>query len=108
MRRVLVDHARAHGAQRRGAGARNLPLEAAMNVQVPQTSELVRIDETLTALAQEHPRRAQVIELRYFGGLSMKETATIMGISEDTVLRDWNLARIWLLRAMRSEGAHAG
>jgi RNA polymerase sigma-70 factor (ECF subfamily) len=108
MRRVLVDHARAHGAQRRGAGARNLPLEAAMNVHAAQTSDLVRLDETLTALAREHPRRAQVIELRYFGGLSMKETASVMGVSEDTVLRDWKFARIWLLRAMNSEGAHAG
>jgi len=107
MRRVLVDYARARQSQRRGAGARCLPLEAAANVQSPQSTDLVKLDEALTALAGEFPRRAQVIELRFFGGLSVEETAGVLGVSEDTVLRDWRLARIWLHRAMTGEGAHA-
>jgi RNA polymerase sigma factor (TIGR02999 family) len=108
MRRVLVEHARARGSQRRGAGVQRLPLEAALNVHAQQSPDLVKLDEALTALAGEYPRRAQVIELRFFGGLSVEETAAVLGVSEDTVLRDWRLARIWLLRAMNGEGAHAG
>jgi RNA polymerase sigma-70 factor, ECF subfamily len=107
MRRVLVEHARARGAQRRGGGAQCLPLEAAANVPAQQGPDLVKLDEALTVLAGEHRRRAQVIELRFFGGLSVEETATVLGVSDDTVLRDWRLARIWLLRAMNGGGAHA-
>jgi len=108
MRRVLVEYARSRGSQRRGAGVRRLPLEAAANLDVRQSPDLVRLDEALTALAGERPRRAQVIELRFFGGLSVEETAAVLSVSTDTVLRDWRLARIWLLRAMDGEGAHAG
>ena len=108
MRRVLVEYARARGSQRRGAGVRPLPLEAAANVYAQQSPDLIKLDEALTALAGEYPRRAQVIELRFFGGLSVADTAAVLGVSEDTVLRDWRLARIWLLRAMKGEGAHAG
>jgi len=108
MRRVLVEHARSRGSQRRGPGVQRLPLEAAANLQMRQGPDLVRLDETLTALAGEFPRRAQVIELRFFGGLSVEETAVVLSVSTDTVMRDWRLARIWLLRAMDSEGAHAG
>jgi len=108
MRRVLVDHARARQSQRRGAGVPCLPLEAAVNVQSPQSPDLIKLDAALTALAEVFPRRAQVIELRFFGGLSVEETAAMLSVSGDTVSRDWKLARIWLLRAMRGEGAHAG
>jgi RNA polymerase sigma-70 factor (ECF subfamily) len=108
MRRVLVDYARSRGSQRRGAGISCLPLEAAVKLRARQSPDLVKLDEALTALAGEHPRRAQVIELRFFGGLSVEETAAVLVVSEDTVLRDWRLARIWLLRSMNGEGAHAG
>jgi RNA polymerase sigma-70 factor, ECF subfamily len=108
MRRVLVEYARSRGSQRRGAGVPRLPLEAAVNLHARQSPDLVKLDDALTALAEEHPRRAQVIELRFFGGLSAEETAAVLVISEDTVLRDWRLARIWLLRAMNTERAHAG
>jgi RNA polymerase sigma factor (TIGR02999 family) len=112
MRRVLVEDARAHASKRRGAGVQRLPLEAAVNLRARQSPDLVKLDDALTALAGEHPRRAQVIELRFFGGLSAEETAAVLVVSEDTVLRDWKLARIWLLRAMSqtgsSERAHAG
>jgi RNA polymerase sigma-70 factor (ECF subfamily) len=112
MRRVLVDYARSRGSQRRGAGISCLPLEAAVKLRARQSPDLVKLDEALTALAGEHPRRAQVIELRFFGGLSAEETAAVLVVSEDTVLRDWKLARIWLLRTMsrnvNTERAHAG
>ena len=94
--------------QRRGAGVRRLPLSAAVNVHARQSPDLVKLDEALTALAGEYPRRAQVIELRFFGGLSVEETAAVLVVSEDTVLRDWRLARVWLHRTMSSErGAYA-
>jgi RNA polymerase sigma factor (TIGR02999 family) len=100
MRRVLVEYARSRGSQRRGAGVRRLPLSAAVNVHAPQSPDLVKLDGALTTLAEEHPRRAQVIELRFFGGLSVEETAAVLVVSKDTVLRDWRLARIWLHRTM--------
>ena len=100
MRRVLVEYARSRGSQRRGAGVRLLPLEAALNVHARQSPDLVKLDGALTTLAEEHPRRAQVIELRFFGGLSVEVTAAVLVVSKDTVLRDWRLARIWLHRTM--------
>ena len=100
MRRVLVEYARSRGSQRRGAGVRRLPLSAAVNVHARQSPDLVKLDGALTTLAEEHPRRAQVIELRFFGGLSVEETAAVLVVSKDTVLRDWRLARIWLHRTM--------
>ncbi len=108
MRRVLVEYARSRGSQRRGAGVPRLPLEAAANLSLQQSPDLVRLDGALTSLAGEFPRRAQVIELRFFGGLSVEETAAVLSVSQDTVLRDWRLARIWLLRAMDGERAHGG
>ncbi len=108
MRRVLVEHARSRGTQRRGAGVPRLPLATAMHVSAHQNPDLVKLDEALTVLAGEYPRRAQVIELRFFGGLSVEETAVVVGASAGSVLRDWRLARIWLLRALDGEGAHAG
>ena len=100
MRRVLVEYARSRGSQRRGAGVRRLPLSAALNVHMRQSPDLIKLDGALTALAEEHPRRAQVIELRFFGGLSVEETAAVLVVSKDTVLRDWRLARVWLHRTM--------
>jgi RNA polymerase sigma-70 factor (ECF subfamily) len=108
MRRVLVEHARARGSQRRGAGVQNLPLDAAVNAHALESPDLVKLDGALTALAGEYPRRSQVIELRYFGGLSVEETAAVLGFSQASVLRDWRLARIWLFRAMSGESTHAG
>jgi RNA polymerase sigma factor (TIGR02999 family) len=105
MRRILVDYARARKAQRRGGDCRRISLETAAHLHQARRTDLVELDE---ALAASSPRRAQVIELRFFGGLSVEETAAVLGVSEDTVLRDWRLARMWLLRAMNREGAHAG
>jgi len=111
MRRVLVDFARARRSQRRGGDGQRVTLTAAANLPAPNLSpstDLVQLDELLTTLAATEPRRAQVIELRYFGGLSVQETAAALNVSDDTVMRDWRLARIWLLRAMKRERMYAG
>jgi RNA polymerase sigma-70 factor, ECF subfamily len=107
MRRILVESARSRRTARRGADAKRVPLEVTADLLVTESTDLVQLDEALTALAASSRRRAQVIELRFFGGLSVEETATVLGVSEDTVLRDWRLARMWLLRSMNREGAHA-
>ena len=98
MRRILVDHARTRRAGKRGGGAPNVPLEEAMIM--PRGSELIALDEALTDLAEFDLRKSQVVELRYFGGLSVEETARVLGISPVTVMRDWSTAKAWLLRAM--------
>jgi RNA polymerase sigma factor (TIGR02999 family) len=111
MRRVLVDFARARRSQRRGGDGQRVTLTAAANLpaqSVSRSTDLVQLDELLTTLAATEPRRAQVIEMRYFGGLSVQETAEALGVSDDTVMRDWRLARVWLLRAMKRERMHAG
>jgi RNA polymerase sigma-70 factor (ECF subfamily) len=105
MRRILVDHARARHVQKRGDGVRPAPLDAALAVASPAVSvDLLALDEALTALGAVDARKAQVVELRYFGGLTVGETATSLGVSEETVLRDWRLAKLWLLRALGGDG----
>jgi RNA polymerase sigma-70 factor, ECF subfamily len=99
MRQILVDHARARGRQKRGAAA--LPVvfdETVMSAEAP--SDLVRLDDALHALAETDARKSQVIELRFFGGFSVEETAKVLQVSPQTVLRDWRLAKAWLQRAM--------
>ncbi|MBV8910398.1 MAG: sigma-70 family RNA polymerase sigma factor, partial [Gammaproteobacteria bacterium] len=96
MRRILVDLARTRGSQKRGGEVNRVPLEKAINLHQPRTRDLMQLDDALTNLAAKHPRKAQVIEMRFFGGLSVSETAEALGISEDTVLREWRLARAWL------------
>lgn len=105
MRRILVDHARAHRAQRRGDGVRRVPLEDAMAVCEDRAVEMLAIHEALTRLAQMDERQAQIVELRFFGGLSVEETAELLGISAPTVKRQWNSARAWL-HAQISKEAH--
>ena len=100
MRRILVNHAIARGAGKRGGGARQVSLDEGMAVSPGRDSELVDLDESLTALAGVDPRKAQVVELRFFGGLSVEETASVLKVSPQTVLRDWSLAKSWLARAM--------
>jgi RNA polymerase sigma factor (TIGR02999 family) len=96
MRRILIDHARSHAYAKRGGGARQVSLEETATVAVEQATEMVRLDEALKSLAEMDPRRSQVVELRYFGGLSNEEIAGVLKISENTVTRDWNMARAWL------------
>ena len=100
MRRVLVDHARARGYQKRGAGAQKVELEEAALLADERASELVALDEALAGLARFDERKAQVVELRYFGGLTGEETAEVLGLSPATVQREWQAAKLWLLRAL--------
>ena len=100
MRRILIDHARRHAYAKRGGGAKQVSLEEAAIVAPDQASELVRLDEALQILAKMDERRCHVVELRYFGGLSNEEIAGVLKVSENTVTRDWNLARAWLYQQL--------
>lgn len=105
MRRVLVDHARGLTAQRRGGGAARVPLSAGDAREEAPPVDLLDLDEALEALARRDPRKARVVELRYFAGLTAAETAEVLAVSEPTVRLDARLARAWLLR--RLDGAPA-
>ncbi len=105
MRRVLVDHARGLRAARRGGGALKMSLESADEPMVTPVVDLLALDQALTALAKIDRRSAQVVELRFFGGLEVKETAALLGVSEPTVLTDTRLARAWLWDHIEREQA---
>lgn len=100
MRRILVDAARARVTAKRGAGAPRVNLDEVPDVSSVRAGELMAIDEALSRLAQVDARKAQVIELRFFGGLSVEETAEVLKISPQSVMRDWKLAKAWLLREL--------
>jgi RNA polymerase sigma-70 factor, ECF subfamily len=101
MRQVLVDLARERGSRKRGGAARRVSLDEAMAVSKRRDEGLLALDEALGALAQIDPRKSQVVELRFFGGLDVEETAEALGVSVETIHRDWRLARSWLLRRLR-------
>jgi RNA polymerase sigma factor (TIGR02999 family) len=100
MRRILVDHARARQYQKRGGGAERISLEEAILVSGQSGREMIALDDALSALAANDERKSRVVELRFFGGLGVAETATVLGVSPDTVKRDWKMAKVWLLREM--------
>jgi RNA polymerase sigma-70 factor, ECF subfamily len=100
MRRVLVDHARARGFQKRGGGAHAVPLEDAILVSRAPDVALLDLDHALDQLAALDDRKARVVEMRFFGGMTVEETADALGVSSDTVKRDWRLAKLWLLDAL--------
>jgi RNA polymerase sigma factor (TIGR02999 family) len=100
MRRILVDHARAHHYVKRGGGALRVSLDEAAFVSQERASELVALDEALTSLAAIDPRKCQVVEMRFFGGMSVEETAEALCVSAITVKRDWSTAKAWLHRAI--------
>jgi RNA polymerase sigma factor (TIGR02999 family) len=104
MRRVLVDFARARDYQKRGGRAAHVPLAEAFDLPHRQDVGLVALDEALSALAALDARKARVVELRFFGGLSVEETAEVLGVSPDTIMRDWKLAKVWLLRELDAGG----
>jgi RNA polymerase sigma-70 factor (ECF subfamily) len=106
MRRILIDHARRHAYAKRGGGAQQVSLEEVATVAPGDLSEFVRLDEALKSLAELDPRRSQVVELRYFGGLNNEEIAGVLKISENTVTRDWNMARAWLYRQLTGSAAN--
>jgi len=101
MRRILVDYARSRQYQKRGGDVHLVSLDEALLPPRERTRDLVALDEALTALAAIDPRKGQVVELRFFGGLTMQETAEVLKVSPDTVLRDWKVAKVWLLRELR-------
>jgi RNA polymerase sigma-70 factor (ECF subfamily) len=103
MRRTLVDVARAKGYQKRGGGAVRMTFDDALVVTDQPGRDLVALDDALEALATVDERKARVIELRFFGGLSVEETAAVLKVSVDTVMRDWKLAKAWLLRELRDQ-----
>lgn len=107
MRRILVDSARARGAIKRGGQAGLLVILDPEEVATPHSgrAEMIALDDALTGLAQMDPRRARIVELRVFGGLTMEEAAEVVGVSPQTVRRDWKLAKAWLLREL-SRDAH--
>jgi RNA polymerase sigma factor (TIGR02999 family) len=102
MRHILVDHARSRKYAKRGGEAMKVSLDDALLVAQDRAPELVALDEALLTLAETFPRKAQVVELRYFGGLSIEETAEVLAISPITVRREWNSAKAWLYQALAS------
>jgi RNA polymerase sigma factor (TIGR02999 family) len=104
MRRILVDFARSRGSLKRGGGARPVQFDEALHAGSPGREDVLRLDEALLALSRIDVRKAKAIELRFFGGLSVEETAEVLGVSRETVLRDWRMARAWL----KSEMSRAG
>ena len=103
MRHILVDFARSRRYQRRGGGEERVSLEEGVVVSRQQSGAVVAVDEALKVLEAVDRRKSQVVELRFFGGLSVEETAQALGVSPETVLRDWRLAKAWLLRELRGE-----
>ena len=105
MRRILVDHARAKHAQKRGGERARVTLDEALVVTEEPHQNVVALDDALEALAKFDERKSRVVELRFFGGLSVEETASVLNVSVDTVMRDWRLARAWLQGELR--GGHS-
>jgi RNA polymerase sigma factor (TIGR02999 family) len=101
MRRILVEAARARGTRKRGGGTATVSLDEALVVPIEPASDLVALDDALTALAAVDSRKSRVVEMRYFGGLTVDETAEALQVSRDTVKRDWKMAKLWLLRELQ-------
>jgi RNA polymerase sigma-70 factor, ECF subfamily len=104
MRRILIDLARSRNYQKRGGHAVHLQLDEAITVSVKDAPDILAVDEAMKSLALLDPRKSQMVELRYFGGLTVEETAEVLKISPETVLRDWRLAKAWLIRELAMQG----
>jgi RNA polymerase sigma factor (TIGR02999 family) len=103
MRRVLVDYARAHNAEQRGGGIKRVEMQEEFAISPERLEEVTLLNEALKNLEKQNPRQAKVVELRYFGGLSVKEIASLLEVSPRSVKRDWSLARIWLFRELQPD-----
>jgi RNA polymerase sigma factor (TIGR02999 family) len=101
MRRILVDFARSRGYQKRGGNLHKVSFDEAMTVTPETDPDLIELDDALSTLAAIDSRKAKVVELRFFGGLSVDETAEVLKVSPDTVMRDWRLAKVWLVRELK-------
>lgn len=111
MRRVLVDHARARGYQKRGGGAERVSVDGALLEAAQRPLDIIELDRALETFATIDARRSRVVELRFFGGLTLEETAEVLNVSSETVKRDWRVAKLWLLRELngnphRAAGGH--
>jgi len=107
MRRILVDYARSRGYQKRGGGAQPISLDEACTASQERGRNVLALDDALTALAKLDPRKSRVVELRFFGGLSLEETAEVLEVCPDTVLRDWRMAKAWLGRELGADKGDA-
>lgn len=101
MRRILVDHARRHVREKRGGGRRPVPMDEALVFAPEQSPELIKLDEALERLTKLDPRQGKIVELRFFGGLTVEQAADLLGISPKTVKRDWAVAKVWLHGELR-------
>lgn len=106
MRQILVDHARTRRAEKRGGGVGVVPLDEALILDKGRPTEIIALDEALDRLHEKDPRAAKVVECRFFGGLSVEETAKVLGVAARTVKRDWSLGRAWLQRELSGKGLH--
>ncbi len=106
MRRILVEAARAKGFHKRGAGAQKVSLDEALLVQAGPSADFVALDVALNALEKVDPRKCKVVEMRFFGGLSVEETAEALHVSPGTIMRDWRLAKSWLARELEGLPHH--
>jgi RNA polymerase sigma factor (TIGR02999 family) len=100
MRRILVDYARSRRYSKRGGEWRQIPLNEAVALFRDRQTDIVALDDALRTLSDIDPRKSRVVEMRFFGGLSIKEVAEVLNVSQETVLRDWRLAKVWLLREL--------
>ncbi len=105
MRRILLDHARRHQADKRGGGVASMAVTALIEVGESRDLDLIRLDDALTTLAELDPRQSRIVELRFFGGLSVEETAEVLGVSVATVMREWKIAKLWLFTQMQPTDA---
>ncbi len=108
MRRILVDYARSRNVAKRGGDARQVSLDEAMEVSDERAADVIALDEALKSLSDLDQRKSRIIELRFFGGLSIEETAEVLGVSPGTVMRDWTFAKAWLQREINKGGPDAG
>lgn len=100
MRQILVDHARTHNYAKRGGGAEKVSLDQAADLAQARASDLIALDDAMNSLAQMDPQQSRIVELKFFGGLTIEETAEVVGLSHATVEREWSAARAWLRREM--------
>lgn len=105
MRSILVDHARSHAYAKRGGGARKIALEDAMVVSEERAAEVVALDDALKELASFDPQQSRIVELRFFGGATIEETAEVLALSPATIKREWSTAKAWLYRELSKESA---
>jgi RNA polymerase sigma factor (TIGR02999 family) len=107
MRRVLVQHARDHNRQKRGGKWQKVYLDETRELGQENPTDLLALDDALQSFAAAYPRESKVVELKFFGGMETREIAEVLKVSEKTVLRDWNFAKVWLCRELRQQDVHA-